>query len=139
MCLLEVASKTTHTGVARRAFDLTGAVTAIRENGASSGAGVLATYSYDNLGRRTAIARAGGAGAATSYSYDAASRLSSLQQNLSGTSADVTLAMSYNAGSQALTRTMSNSAYAFSPSGASASYTANGLNQYESVAGASFT
>ncbi|MBL7470996.1 hypothetical protein INQ17_24340, partial [Escherichia coli] len=34
----------------------TGEMTAIRENGATSGVGVLASYSYDQLGRRTGIA-----------------------------------------------------------------------------------
>ncbi|HEX8125345.1 MAG TPA: hypothetical protein VF548_07175 [Allosphingosinicella sp.] len=33
---------------------VTGEVTAIREKGATSGAGVLAVYGYDDLGRRTA-------------------------------------------------------------------------------------
>ena len=32
---------------------VTGEVSAIRENGATSGIGVLATYAYDDLGRRT--------------------------------------------------------------------------------------
>jgi hypothetical protein len=67
-----------------------------------------------------------------------ASRLASLTQDLSGSSADVTLGMSYNAASQALTRTMNNAAYAFTPTGALAGYTANGLNQYASVGGTSF-
>ncbi len=51
----------------------------------------------------------------------------------------MTLAMSYNAGSQALTRTMSNSAYAYAPTGVAADYTANGLDQYASVSGTSFS
>ena len=34
-------------------YNLIGEVTAIRENGATSGAGVLATYGYDDRGRRT--------------------------------------------------------------------------------------
>ena len=32
---------------------VTGEVSAVRENGATSGVGVLATYAYDDLGRRT--------------------------------------------------------------------------------------
>lgn len=77
-------------------YDLTNAIIAIRENGASSGAGVLGAYAYDDLGRRILVERAGGAGAETAYSYDGASRLASLTQDLSGASADVTLGMSYN-------------------------------------------
>ncbi len=34
--------------------DTASRMTAIRENGATSGIGVLATYTYDNLGRRSA-------------------------------------------------------------------------------------
>src|SRR5206468_7455134 len=34
---------------------VTGEVSAIRENGATSGVGVLASYAYDNLGRRTSV------------------------------------------------------------------------------------
>lgn len=41
-------------------YDLYGALTAVRENGATSGAGVLATYAYDNRGRRTSAARGNG-------------------------------------------------------------------------------
>ena len=34
---------------------VTGEVTAIRENGATSGVGVLGSYTYDNFGRRTQL------------------------------------------------------------------------------------
>ena len=44
---------------------VTGEMTAIRENGATSGVGVLATLAYDDLGRRTGLTR--GNGAVTSY------------------------------------------------------------------------
>jgi YD repeat-containing protein len=40
--------------------DVSGAVTAIRENGAASGIGVLAAYAYDNYGRRTSVSRGNG-------------------------------------------------------------------------------
>ena len=38
-------------------YDVTGAMTQVRENGATSGAGVLAVYAYDDLGRRTSLTR----------------------------------------------------------------------------------
>lgn len=120
-------------------YDLTSAVTAVRENGAASGVGVLAIYTYDNLGRRTAIARADGSGAATTYTFDAASRLSSLQQNLSGTTYDQTLGFTYNAAGQALTRTGVNSQYNWTqPSISAIGYAPNGRNQYATVGGANF-
>jgi YD repeat-containing protein len=47
-----------------------------RENGASSGVGVLATHAYDPLGRRLSLTR--GNSSSTAYQYDGASRLTSL-------------------------------------------------------------
>ncbi|WP_034160288.1 RHS repeat domain-containing protein [Sphingomonas sp. ERG5] len=41
-------------------YDVTGNVTAIRENGAVSGVGVLASYGYDDLGRRISLTRGNG-------------------------------------------------------------------------------
>jgi YD repeat-containing protein len=75
---------------------VTGEVTAIRENGATSGVGVLATFAYDDLGRRTSLAR--GNGTSTSYAYDSAARLSQLTQDLAGTANDLTLGFTYNPG-----------------------------------------
>ena len=40
----------------------------IGENGAGSGVGVLATFAYDDLGRRTSLTF--GNGAVTTYGYD---------------------------------------------------------------------
>jgi hypothetical protein len=45
----------------------------IRENGATTGIGVLATYTYDNLARRTAVTN--GNGTTSSYGFDPVSRL----------------------------------------------------------------
>jgi len=105
--------------------DNSGAVTAIRENGGA----VLASYGYDDLGRRTTMTR--GNGTVTSYGYDAASRLSSLVQDLAGGSYDLTLGYGYNPAGQIVTRTSSNDAYAFTASvNVDRGYTANGLNQY---------
>jgi len=119
-------------------YDLTGAVTAIRENGANSGAGVLAVYAYDDLGRRTSIAR--GNGVVTTYSYDAASRLAELSQDLTGSSDDLTLGFTYNAAGQAVSRSGMTGAYAWPQPAINAEfYTANGRNQYASVGGVNFT
>jgi YD repeat-containing protein len=83
----------------------------IRENGAASGVGVLATYAYDDLGRRTSITR--GDGSTTSYTYDTASRLTQLAEDLSGTSYDQTLGFSYNPAGQITSNTRSNDAFAW--------------------------
>ncbi len=119
-------------------YNSAGDMTAIRENGATSGVGVLATFSYDDLGRRTAVTR--GNGVSTSYVYDAASQLQTLSQDLAGAAADRTLGFTYNAVDQIRTRTDSNPAYAPPvPPAGSKPYAANGLNQATSAGGLTLT
>jgi RHS repeat-associated protein len=115
-------------------YDLTGALTTVRENGATTGQGVLATYTYDNLGRRTVLQR--GNTVRTDYGYDGASRLTSLAQNLAGTAHDLTLGFTYNPAGQIVTRTMSNTAYAYTPGTGLYNFVNNGKNQLTSVGGA---
>jgi len=121
-------------------YDVAGAMTAMRQNGATSGAGVLARFVYDDLGRRVLLSRANGAGAGTSYSYDGASRLLSLAHDASGTANDVTFGYTYNPASQIVGRTVSNPAYRW---GVAAdftdAYSDNALNQIASVDGAALT
>jgi RHS repeat-associated protein len=113
---------------------VTGETSAIRENGATSGAGLLVLLEYDDLGRRTRLARANGT--TTSYSYDAASRLASLGQDLTGTAYDLQLDFTYNPASQIVTSTRSNDHYAWTGHGSGTTDgTANGLNQLEAVGG----
>jgi RHS repeat-associated protein len=108
---------------------VTGETTVIRENGATSGAGVLATYAYDNLGRRSSLTR--GDGSVLTYSYDAVSRVTSLADDLVGTAYDQTLGFGYTPASQVASNTRSNDAYAWTGHyNVSRSYTANGFNQY---------
>ncbi len=92
-------------------YQVTGEVTAIRENGATSGAGVLATFAYDDLGRRTSLTR--GNGTVTGYGFDNVSRLSSLGQDLSSTTNDVTTSFAYSPASQIASTTRTNDAYAW--------------------------
>ncbi len=109
---------------------VTGEVQKLRENGAISGVGVLATFAYDNLGRRTTLTR--GNGVITSYTFDAASRLASLQQNPTGTGYDTIFNLAYNPAGQLTSRTRTNTAaYDWTLAGSfNESYSANGLNQY---------
>jgi RHS repeat-associated protein len=112
---------------------VTGEPTAIRENGATSGAGVLAIYAWDDLGRRSSLTR--GDGSVLTYSYDAVSRLTSLADNLVGTAYDQTLGFGYTPASQIASNTRSNDAYAWTGHyNLNRSYTANGRNQYSAVA-----
>ena len=114
---------------------VTGEMTKIRENGATSGIGVLATFGYDDLGRRTSLTF--GNGASQSYSFDAVSRLASLTANLSGTTNDLTIgSMSYNPASQIVSQNRSNDSYAWTGHGSgSTASVANGLNQLTNVGG----
>lgn len=109
-------------------YDVTGAMTKVRENGAASGVGVLATNSYDDLGRRTSIAR--GNGASTTYGFDAASRLTSLAHDPAGTAYDQTWTFTFNPAGQIMLASATNAAWNWSYGvDTSDAYTANGLNQ----------
>jgi RHS repeat-associated protein len=115
---------------------VTGEIWKIRENGATSGIGVLATFAYDDLGRRTGLAR--GNGTVTSYGYDAVSRLTSLGQDLGGTAYDLTLGFAYNPASQIASNTRSNDAYAWlGHGGGTTNSSVNGLSQIAVHGGAS--
>ena len=115
---------------------LTGEMSAIRENGVTSGAGVLATFAYDNLSQRTSVTR--GNGTVTNYSYDAVSRLASFVQDLSSSGHDFTNSFSYNPAGQIVSVTRSNDAYAWTGyANVNRGYTSNGLNQYTVSGGTS--
>ena len=102
----------------------------------SSGSNVVATYAYDQYGRRSTITRNGGAGAGTTYGYDGADRINSLAQSLAGSGA-VTWTMSYDPANSLVSRQASSSSYLWHPGSASSAYTTNGLNQYTAVGSSS--
>jgi RHS repeat-associated protein len=115
---------------------VTGEMTTIRERDGTtddpvtSGVGVLATYGYDDLGRRSSLTY--GNGESASYSYDAVSRLHTLSHDLGGsaTTNDVTFTYAYNPASQIVSTVRSNNLYAWTGHGnGTTSTTANGLNQ----------
>ena len=111
--------------------------TQVGENGATSGVGVLANYSYDALGNLSGLTRGGGAG--TTPAFDTDDRLTSLAHAFANSSANVTWTYGYNAGNQIVSRSATNEAYTSHAPNQSKSYVANGLNQYSSVSGASFS
>ncbi len=115
-------------------YDNVGEMTAVREYGATSGVGVLATYAYDDLGRRTGVTR--GNGTSSSYGYDNASRLASLGLNLdgAGTANDLTLGFAWSPASQIASTTRSNNGYAWTgAANRNDASSVNGLNQVTSV------
>jgi RHS repeat-associated protein len=112
----------------------TGEMIRIRENGAVSGVGVLATFAYDDLGRRTSLTR--GNGTVTTYAHDRASRLTQMLHDAAGTAHDLTLGFTYNPASQIVSNTRSNDAFAQAPVAGTQTAAPNGLNQLAQVDGA---
>lgn len=117
-------------------YDAAGQLSKIRQQGATSGAGVLATFAYDNLGRRVSLTR--GSGSATGYVYDGAGRLIDLAHTFAaGNSGYNTWTdLDYNPAGQITSRTFSNAAFNHAlPASYSDSYTPDGLNRYASARG----
>ncbi len=122
---------------------VTGDMTKIRENGVTTGIGVLATFAYDNLGRRTSLAF--GNGTSQTYEFDPIGRMSGLKLDLdlAGTANDLVIgkvgatgtAMAYNPASQITSQarftTATQDPYAWTGAVAvNRPYASNGLNQY---------
>jgi len=109
-------------------------MTEVRENATAVGTGVLANYAYDNLGRRTSIARNNGTAMTTAYSYPTDdTRLATLAHNLSGSANDLSLTFGWTPASQLNRRTADNDAYSWASHYAEdLTATLNGLNQVTS-------
>jgi RHS repeat-associated protein len=95
----------------------------------------LVIYDYNargQLARKTS-------GSLTDYSYDGIGRLAGLSEVLVSGAGSVSTTFGYNPASQIISRTRSNTAYAFSNYAiANRTYASNGLNQYVSAGPASF-
>jgi RHS repeat-associated protein len=110
---------------------VTSETTKIRENGATSGVGVLATYGYDDLGRRTSLTF--GNGVVQSFGYDLVSRLASLTNNLTGTTNDLSATIAYNPASQITSNVRTGDTYAWTAHfNENKTGVPNGLNQLSS-------
>jgi len=118
-------------------FDGLNRETQIREDGASSGAGVLVSYGYDALSRNVSVTRGNGTGAG--FGYDSASRLTSLSQNNAAAAQDVTFGFGYTLASQLQSRTGSNVLFDWLPTTGSQSYSRDGLDRYTAVGGATYS
>ena len=105
---------------------VTGEMTKIRENGGF----VLATFDYDQLGRRDRLTL--GNGAVTDYGYDAVSRLATLAHDLNGAvqTNDNSVTLTYNPASQIVKREATSGLYAWTGHGSgSTTYATDGLNR----------
>lgn len=113
-------------------------MTGVRENGAMSGARILATYTYDDLGHRAGATY--GNGNASSFGYDGGSRLTSLSHDFNGSGNDLTLTYSHNPASQIVSKAISNDAYSFDGyANGVTNYGIDGLNRITSAGGNNFT
>jgi YD repeat-containing protein len=92
----------------------------IRENGATTGAGVLAVYQYDNLSRKQSLTR--GNGTTTSFGYDLASRLNSLGHVVAGSAQDISFTFQHTMAGQLQSRSSSNALYDWLPAAANTAY-----------------
>ena len=102
----------------------------IYENGST----VLTTLNYNDQGARDTLTRQGGA--ITSYGYEGIGRLETYAQDLNGTVNDLTTTFAYNHASQVTSRSLDNTAYAYSGNeNVTGSYTVNSMNQYTSAGG----
>lgn len=122
-------------------YDAMNRVTAVRENGASSGAGVLDTYVYDRMSRRMSQTRGQSQTShidTINYTYNDDSSLTNLVTALSGSGNDANFTFGYNADHQITSRTF-NPTYEYNIPTTSLSYTRNGLNQYTAISSASLT
>ena len=93
----------------------------------------LATYTYDDLSRRTSVAL--GNTTTTAYGYDAQGMLQTLSHDLAGSAQDVAFTYARNQAQAISTRSWNNEAYAWSGVQDTRNFTANGLNQYTAVNG----
>lgn len=122
--------------------DTAGNITAIRENGATSGVGVLATYAYHpNTGARSSVTY--GNGTVRNYEYDLFGNPAGIGINLAGTVNDNVIgrigatgtAIAYNGAGQITSLAKTNDLFAWTGAfNAERNYTANGLNRYTSIA-----
>jgi RHS repeat-associated protein len=113
------------------AYDALNRVTGANDNNGTPR--VLASVSYDALSRRQTVAYANATSA--SYGYTARGDLTDHDWSFGG-SAAAAYDFAYNGVGQLVSKTVSDSALAWSPAGNSSdAYVVNGLNQYTDIAG----
>lgn len=124
-------------------YDNVGNVTKIRENGATSGVGVLAAYAFDNQGRPSSVTFGNGSVQSLTYGTSTATqtngRVETITNNLGGaaTTHDLTQTFAYNPAGQIQSVVRSNDAYAWGAHyNVDRPYTIDGLNR---IASAGFT
>ena len=118
-------------------YDALNRVTQVRENGLTTNPELLATYSYDPLSRRTNLTR--GNATSTAFGFDLASRLTSMNHDLGGTTHDAVFSYNWTVASQLARRQSTNGLLSGWPVAArNDTYAVNGLNQYTQVTGRTY-
>ena len=118
-------------------YDALNRVTQVRENGLTTNPELLATYSYDPLSRRTNLARGNATG--TAFTFDLASRLTSMNHDLGGTSHDAVFSYNWTVASQLASRQSTNGQLSsWAVAARNDTYAVNGLNQYTQVTGRTY-
>jgi len=117
-------------------YDAASRPISVEENAATTGPGLLASFTYGDLNQRKGLGR--GNGTAASYSYDPIGRLTGLTQGALPSTAGSIQTMAYNPASQIVSLTQATGAYVWSghPT-TTTSYVANGLNQDSALASVS--
>lgn len=117
-------------------YDAAGRLTSVGENGATSGAGLLAAFTYGPLNQRTRLDR--GNTTRSDYAYDAAGRLASLSNVVTPSSAGSYQTLTYTPASQIASLTQVNTSYVWTGHPTTTkSYTHDGLNRDAAIAAAS--
>lgn len=95
-------------------------------------------YAYNNRGLRAT--QTGRYGPVTTFGYDPIGRLNALSHDIAGTAQDVAFTYGYTPASQIAQQTRNNDTYAWNGHyNIDRTYAVNGLNQYTSAGGATFT
>lgn len=112
-------------------YDLMGRVTHIRENGAATGVGVLAAYTYDELSRPTVTMLGNGTSRTVTYKPDSSLATLGLDLDGAGTANDNLYTLAYNQIPQIGSITTTKAAFDWNGyNDVNRGYAANGLNQY---------
>jgi RHS repeat-associated protein len=98
---------------------------------------VIATFGYDDQGRRTSLTR--GNGVVTAYDYDDASRIEAIAHDFANDSNNLTLEFDYNPASQITENRRSNELYSFAPALGTETRSHDGLNRIAQEPGQTLT
>ena len=117
-------------------YDALGHPTTVTDSGGTT----LASYSYDNLARRSALAYNGATGARMIYGWSPENDLTTLASDFAATANDVAFTNAFSPAHQWNDAAISNGAFRYLPqaTGSTTYGTVNAVNQYPTVGGATF-